>query len=284
MTSARTKRPQPIRSLGPWRLIGAALREFRNGWKPYVAIIAAVIIPVDLIGLFSITSDTSIGVYSSFATIIMNVALLWTMVQKGRTGVFPQVHKAYYDGSIVLVRFLVVCALVVGLLIPAVLGAALFAFGQMAFTAYDAPFGEQAILALACSLFAIPSIWMLARFGLAPFVVVDTNLRPMAAMRYARRLTLGHFWRIFGHYVALALFLILLSIPIAAVTALLAFLKLTPLATLFFQLATTFTALPLANLYLLRLYRNLEPKSEAKVDPEPTAEPPEVEPTLEPSA
>ena len=51
-------------------------------------------------------------------------------------------------------------------------------------------------------------------------------------------------------------------------------LKLGPLALLFAQLCTNFIALPLTSIYLLRLYRALEPKPRAErsqYEPDPEA-------------
>lgn len=261
MTSTRTKKNQLPKPLGAWKLIRAAIDEYKNDWKPYIAILAIVAVPTNVLALSnSITSDATVGSYISFAALIMNVALTWAIVERARTGVVPRPSAAYYDGGIAIVRFLLVTAALVLMLVPAALGVVIYLASIAAGDIAGTSLGEQLLIALVCLVMVMPSLWLLVRFGLAPVIAVTTGLRPIAALRYARRLTLGRFWRMTGRYTVLVLFLVALSIPIALVTALLAFLKLGPLAMLFFQLATTFTALPLANIYIFRLYRDLEPK------------------------
>jgi hypothetical protein len=152
------------------------------------------------------------------------------------------------------------------MLVPAALGAAVYLAATTAGIDSGAPVSEQLLIGFVCLLVALPSFHLLIRFGLAPVAAIDSDLRPLAALRYARRLTLGKYWRLAGRYVSLLILIVIIAIPIALVTALFAMLKLVPVATLWFQLATTFTALPIANIYLLKLYHELEPKP--KVDKE----------------
>jgi hypothetical protein len=260
--SRKNRTSSPIRA---WKLMRTALSELRQNWGGFALILAVIAVPTNIIGLSkAVSGDPALGAYMSFAALVMNVALIWSIMERDRTGVMPRPHQAFYDGSVALVRFLVVTALLVLMLVPAALGAAIYLASNSAATASGSPIIEELLIGIVCGVLALPSIWMLTRFALAPVITVATGLRPVAAMRYARKLTIGRFWRMFGRYAALVLFLIVLSIPIALVTALLAFLKLATLATLFFQIATTFLALPFANLYIYHLYRGLEPTPEPK--------------------
>ena len=261
---------KPHQMITARELARSAFTELRSGWKRYVAIVAIVIVPVDLLALTSSVTgeDPTLSTYSLIVSLIMNVALIWAIVQKDHTGVIPRVGAAYYEGSIAIVRFFLVSAALVLMLAPAALGGAIYVAANTAGINSAAPVGEQLLIGIVCLLLALPSFHLLIRFGLALVAVVDGGMRPLAALRYARRLTFGKYWRLAGRYINLFLLIILIAIPISIGTFILAFLKLVPVATLFFQLATTFTALPIMNMYLLHLYHDIEPKSK---EPEPTA-------------
>jgi hypothetical protein len=243
-----------------WKLWRAAWNDFRNDWMSYAKILAVVAIPINYLGLFSsIATDASMNAYTSIASITMNVALIWAIVRADKTGEVPKVSSSYYDGSVAIVRFLLVTILLVLMLLPAAFAAAIYLASMSAInTSSSLP--EQLLIGTVCVLIALPSFWLIIRYGLAPIATIDTGLPPIAALRYARNLTLGRFWRTLARYALLAIFLLVLAIPIAIVTAVLSFLKLGPVPTIFFQLATTFTALPLGNIYLLKLMHALAEK------------------------
>ncbi len=244
-----------------WILWRASWKNFRVYWLHYVKVMAVVSLPINLLGLStSLATDASLNAYISIAAILMNVALIWAIFQIEKTGQAPRLSSSYYDGSVAIVRYLLVSISLVLMLVPAAFGAAIYLSSIRAIdTASSTP--EQLLIGLVCVLIALPSVWLIVRFGLAPIVAIVYGLSPFAALRYARSLTLGHFWQTAGRYGMLGLGLIALAVPIALATAGLSLLKLGPLATLFGQLATTFTALPLANIYLLHLLRGLEHQS-----------------------
>jgi hypothetical protein len=245
------------------QLARQAVTELRAGWKRYISIIAIVIVPIDLIGLSNSAAggDATVGVYSLIISLTMNVALIWAIVQRDRTGVIPRMSTAYYEGSVAVVRFFLVSSALVIMLAPAALGAATYIAAQTAGVNSSAPAAEQLLIGIPCLMLALISAHLLIRFGLSLVAVIDSDLRPLAALRYARVLTLGRYWRVVGRYLGLFVLIIAIAVPIAIVTMFLAFLRLVPVATLFFQLVTTFTVLPVTNLYLLRLYRGMEPET-----------------------
>ena len=252
--------PRKPKLISAWKLWRAAWSDFRADWKYYAKILAVVAIPINLLGLSSsLSTDPSVNAYTSVAAIIMNVALIWAIVYAEKNKFVPGIAVSYYDGSVAIVRFLLATVVLVVWLIPAAFGAAIY-LASLNVVSAGATLSEQLLIGSVCILIALPSVWLLTRFGLAPLVTVESGMRPIAALRYARNLTLGRFWRTLSHYALLALYLIGLAVPIAIVTAVLSFLKLGAVPTVFFQLATTFTTLPLANLYLLRLLRTLEHK------------------------
>ncbi len=273
--TASKKKPANHGFITARQLSKDARAELKSGWKRYALILACVAVPSDLLGMTGTAGPfTTIGAFLLVASLVMNVAIVWAVVQKERTGVIPRPSEAYYDGSVAFVRFVLVMLALLVLAIPATIGLVFYAMAQSAFQTTGASIGEEFLIGFVCFLPGLLSAWWFARFGLAITAVVASDLRPMAALRYARRLTLGRFWIVVRRYLGLFATLLLLAIPVALITALLGFLKLTPLAVLFFQLCTTFIALPLTNIYLLNLYRALEPKSRterSQYEPEPEA-------------
>jgi hypothetical protein len=238
-----------------------ALDEFKAGWKRYALILACVAVPSDIIGMTGSAGPfTTVGTFLLMASLVMNVAIAYAVVQRERTGSIPRPAQAYYDGSGAFVRFVLVMLALLVFALPVTLGVVFYAMAQSAFLATGASPGEEALITFVCALPALLSGWWGTRFGLALIAVVASDLRPIAALRYARTLTIGRFWATARRYIGLFILLVLVAIPISLVTALLGFLKLTSLALLVFQLSTTFVALPLTNIYLLKLYRALEPK------------------------
>jgi hypothetical protein len=104
---------------------------------------------------------------------------------------------------------------------------------------------------------SLPSFFLLVRYGLAPFAVVQDGLRPVEALRLSRRYTTGRFWRVAARFGVLALYLLVVSLPISLVAFLLSLIHLSNISAVFFELATTLFVLPIANIYIFRLYRNL---------------------------
>ena len=187
----RAKRPRPPKPLAAWKLFRAALGDFRRGWKRYGLILAVVAVPLDLLMLLpGVAADPNFQAYSQLAFIIMNVALVWAMVEHERTGHIPRPAAAYYSGSAAIVRFLLTTILLVLLLIPAALGTAFYVVGAAAVDAVGT-LAEQLLITFVCLLIALPSVLLLVRFGLAPIISVANGLRPIHALRYSRSLTLG---------------------------------------------------------------------------------------------
>jgi membrane-anchored glycerophosphoryl diester phosphodiesterase (GDPDase) len=256
---SKPKRGKAEKPLTARKITRATLTEFKDHWKAYVLILAVVTIPSDLITLiFQLSTDQVASTYLSFAAIIMNASLIWAIVRHDKDGRMPSVISSYYDGSVALVRYIVVTIAIVVLLIPAALGGALYATGLEAVTAAGSPGTEVWLIAFVALLIASPSFVLLVRFGLASYGVIADGLGPIEALRRTRRYTLGRFWRVTGRFVILGLLLTVISIPITIVTIILGALHLGSISTTFFEIATTLVALPVANIYLYRLYRNLQ--------------------------
>lgn len=259
------KRPKKTQSLpaprpiGAWQLWKASITELWRGWKGYTLILAVIAVPSDLLALSpTLGKDAGFNSFFEVAAVIMNIALAWAVVQRERTGKIPRPAAAYYEGSVLIVRYLSATFLLVLTLIPAAVSAVLFVFGVLAVADGGGSLVEQLLIIGVSLVIAAPSFWMLVRFGLGPTVTVTTDLRPLAALRYSRLLTVGRFWRMLGRYICLILGIVIAAIPISLITALLSLLHLGLVSVLFFQLVTTFVAFPLINIYLIRLFRYLE--------------------------
>jgi hypothetical protein len=276
---ARAPRPAHAHTVSAWQLFKASWRDYRRDWKGYLAIIAVVGVPVGVAGLFSsLAEDPIASVFINGAIVVMNVALLWAIVQREHTGKVPGPGSAYYDGSVALLRFLVTVVIICLMLIPALFGTVLYLLGMDSAAVYGTAI-ETVLIGFISLLLAMLSAWMFARFGLAPIIVVTDGLRPLAALRYSRQLTLRRFWRIFARYAMFFIYAVIICLPLVAISYFLVRIKEDEIAGLFFGAATTVIVLPLAYLYLLHLYRSLQnatvittEPAHPHASPEPAAE------------
>jgi hypothetical protein len=250
-------KPRPIDS--GWQIFRYALGLYRAHWKRYVKILAVVSVPVSIVSVIHLGSADAVAQsYVSFASIVMNVAFIWAAAQTIDTGKAPTVRSAYYDGSLALVRFVLVSFIIFAIMLPAAAGVALYVLGLKAADYYGV-YGPELIFDGGLSLLLVAlTVWLLVRFGLTPFAIVDTDLRPVLALRRIRALSLRRFWTIASRLGMLALFLIAVAAPSALIVFGLAFLPIGVLPLILLQILATLTVLPIGNLYLLRLYRLLE--------------------------
>lgn len=264
----KPKRLKPAKPITARKLAKAAWRELKTGFKRYALIIGVVAVPQNLISLSaSLAGNSTVTIVVNLAILTMNVVLIWAMVEREKTGVIPGPLTAYYDGSITLVRSVVVYAILLVMLIPLAIASSVYVLLLMGAEYGITTAAEEVLIGSICLLISLISFWLLARYLLAVIGVIADNLRPIAAVRFARQLTLGRFWRVVGRLAMLVLMLAVISIPISGVTALLTALKLPTLGAIVFKLVTSMVALPFAYAYLLALYRDLS--ASALVAPNP---------------
>jgi hypothetical protein len=295
--SKRKKRAQVPKPLTARKLIRASLREFGSNWKTYCLVVGLIAVPVDILSaVFSLsTSDVSYA-YFSLAAYVSIVALIWAIVHGHTTGRASTLSEAYYDGSAAVVRYFLVSMVLVVLLIPAAFGAALYVTGLTASSSTGSYGPVLMLIAFVAFVIAIPSGVLLVRFGLAPFVIVQDGLPPAAALKLARSYTMGRFWPLVGRYIILGLALLGLLIPIIIATIVLSLIHLGAIATPVFEIASTLLILPMANIYMYRLFLSIseptadEPKSTdvqtqvQKTSEEPTETKEKATPEAEPAA
>lgn len=273
MTASRPQRsrptkPKPAPPIPARRLARVAWASLRSGFKPYALIVAVVVIPQNIISLSSsLSGNGTVSLLMNLAILLMNVVLIWAIVEREKTGHIPGPLTTYYDGSITFVRAIVVYAMMLVLLIPLAIGSGVYVTLLLGSQYGVTTRAEEVLIGLVCLLIASISLWLLVRYLLATIAVVADNLRPLAAMRFARQLTLGRFWRVAARLAMLIVFLALISAPISALAALFSALKLATLGTIIFKIVTSMVALPFAYIYLLELYRGLE--ATAAVAPNP---------------
>jgi len=259
-----SKKPKLAKLMRARELVAGALSEFRAYWKRYVAIMTVIAVPVGLLGLSStLSKDQTISGYVIFALFAMYAALVWGMAHREENGVVPRPLEAYYEGSVALIRLIIVSILIVFMFIPAILGTLIYLMSLISVEPGTSQTAARVLIDLIALMLGTVTAWLVMRFALAPLVVVADGLRPLDALRYARQLTLGYFWQIVRRVAVLLLLLLIVAVPLTLITVILYFIKVPQvLCDVIFQILATVVMLPIANIYLLRLYRDLENKAE----------------------
>jgi hypothetical protein len=253
----KVKLPRLVRS---WPLVKNSTRDYLADWWYYVKLLSFVALPINIASIFSVFQDPYSSSYVSLAAVVMNVTLIWAIIQRQETGEFTSIKRSYYDSSVALVRFMLTSFLLVLMLIPAAFGLTLYALGAADPTGITGI--EVWLVGLVSLIFALPSVYLLVRHSLAPLASIRDGLAPMAALRRSRMLTKGYFWQTLGRLVILGLLLLVISFPITLLALGFSALKLPSQAQAVFHILATFTALPIANLYLLRLLEAIESAKE----------------------
>ena len=251
---AKARRPKLVSS---WRLFRTSLGQYRAGWRRYVMITGLVAAPVALLSMVVRPDDAMSGAFISMALVVMNVALVWSIMHHLRHGGLPTLASAYYESSSLFLRFVLVSFALVSMLIPLAFGLILLGISLMDTAATPITSGEFGLLTLVTVVIGLPSFYLMVKYLLALVAVAVHDLRPIAALRTSSRAVSGRFWATVGRMIALVFFMLVISVPISLITALLAFGKLSALGIMFFNLLTTIIALPIANLYLFNLYQAL---------------------------
>lgn len=270
-----------------WALVKASLADYRKDWLPYVKILAVVSVPFNLVAIFDFqpADVQSFSTYGFFASIFMNVALLWSILEHNR-GHKPTMPQAYYTGVGQVVSYVLTTLLLVLMLVPLALGITIYS--AAAAPDQGTTPGEVLLVGVVALVIALPSFYLAARYGLSMLLVMRDKLRPIAALRRARQLTLGRFWPVTGRLLILVLLVLVLCVPAGLVTMGLSLLHQDAWGVALFQIITTFTVLPITYIFGLKLLDNLDElpapvkrKKAAKTDdlPEPDTKPnPKPEP------
>lgn len=239
-----------------WGITRATLKSWRKHFKLLFFVTAAVAVPANLIQLLVPSSDSSLSAYISLAAIVMNLALVWTIIQleEGRK---LKLRQAYYEGTASFVRFLLMSVLLVLELIPVGIGLLLYSVGVVGAAPGTTSFEKGFISVLVLVIFA-PSVFLINRSLLAMMVVPSGNLGPMAAIKASWRRVKGRSFQVLRRFLSLILGVFVITI-IPALAMVFLYERTTNRGFLaLLQVFTSVIVLPFINLYLYKLYRELE--------------------------
>ncbi|HSH31235.1 MAG TPA: hypothetical protein VK963_01060 [Candidatus Saccharimonadales bacterium] len=194
---------------GSWRLLRQSLGQLRRHWRPLVGIVVIVAAPVSLLNASAAANpDSSLAAYGSLATVVMNAALIWSIVELHQ-GHPVTLQRAYYSGTAAFVRFTLVALVLALQLVPLAIGAVVYAYGTSGPAVATPP--ERLLLGLICLLLALPTLYWMSRSVFSLYIVQQAGMTPVRALRQSAAI-------VRGQTVAVARRLIVLAI--IAVTAL----------------------------------------------------------------
>jgi hypothetical protein len=248
---------QPARPT-PWQLFRQSLRDYRANWRLIVKIMLIVALPVAVLSNFGLDSsgDSTFSAYLAFAQLGMNVALIYAII-KLLGGQKVSMRQAYYTGSAMLIRLVLVTLLLFCMTIFLLLSALILGYGVIS-PGTQLTVVEQALLVVLAIAIAIPSIILLTRGLFALYVIFETDKGPIQAVRESRLLTKGRVLVTLGRLVALVAFLLLLLVIPALILIPLQELTQWTIFAILLQTATSLIVLPVANFYLYRYYQGLK--------------------------
>lgn len=202
------------------------------------------------------TGDSATSAYLTLAQLAMNSAIIYAIMGIGR-GERLSVKRSYYEGSIGLIR-LILLALVM------VLISMVFIFGLIILTVGllmpDTPLmlGEKLLLGLLAGVLIIPGLYLIARSLMAPYVIFDSDIGPFQAIAQSWDITKGKGWKFLVTLVMLAVYVIaLLVIPSTILLVLQSYTNWSILL-LLLQIIVGLVVIPLTNLYLYNCYQGLK--------------------------
>lgn len=241
----------------PWTLFKRALKDYRENWLQLAKIIGIVAVPVAILSgtVATPTADTTSSAYLSFAQLAMNVAAVYTII-KMVNGKKVGVREAYYTGSSVLIRLMLLSVLLVLMLALATIGLFILGAGTATGSALP-PFAVLLIVLLAVAL-AIPSVVMLVRSGWGIYILFESEKGPIEAIRESRKFTKGKVVVTLSRLVALGFFVLLLMLIPAGVLISLSYVTGWVIWTILLQILANLTILPISSFYLYRYYQRLK--------------------------
>ncbi len=246
--------PKTAKLPSVWRLLNSSLAVVRANWKILFGVVALVAVPSALVGLVSnLAAGTTVAAYLGLAALLMNTALIWTTAELG-AGRAVTLRRAYYDGTGVLVRLMLVGLVLALCTLPLAGGLALIG-ASLGTAAVQS--GERILLGLVALVLALPSLLLISNYVFAIFPAAAGDW-PVTALNISRQAVRGRVWAVGGRLLALAAVLI---IVLAAPTVVLMWASFTTGAAIWLsllQLITSLAVLPLLMVYLHQLYRELQ--------------------------
>jgi hypothetical protein len=239
----------------PRHLLKETFKSFRNHWGKLVLIALVIGAPTGLVTLFLGAADSELAPYLSLAAVLMNLALIWSIMQLDK-GERVTIKRAYYEGGTAVVRFFLVTITLALMLFPLMIGAIVFAAGVVG-EGVTVSVGEQVLLGVVWLLLSFPTMFWLTRYLLSLITVVAENHTPVQALRASKKLVKGRSWTVAGRLAALGLVsLLVLALPAILLSIVVGSEADVSRASL--QLFTTTIILPFSYLYLYKLYQALK--------------------------
>lgn len=200
-------------------LIKNSLKDIWSFRRTLAPIILLIMIPVVILNLIT-NSDQTLGTYGSFATLIMNIAIISAVIKLKVGAKRVTMAEAYYGGTTRFVAFMCVVALLGLQLLPMLIGGLIYVSGSTGATVGLGPV-EMALLGGIWLLFSIPTFRWLTRSVFALYLVQDASMRPVESVRASSALVRGKSWGVFGRILVGTIFMIIILIlPSLAISTL----------------------------------------------------------------
>jgi hypothetical protein len=235
-------------------LFTQTLQDLWGAKLTFLKVLLSVALPTGLITLL-VGEDSVVASYVSLATMFLNLALIWTVVEV-KAGRPVTIKSAYYFGTAGIVRFLLTALIIALQLIPFTLGAAIYTNGVSGSTT-SVTIPEKVLLGLVWLLLAWPSVYWVTRSIFSIYPIVEDLLPPVAALKASAARVKGRFFPVLGRLmVLLVVMVVVLAVPSFFLLGLEGVGR--HWASFGLQLVSTVLFLPFSSLYLYNLYRALK--------------------------
>lgn len=239
----------------PIRLSLESAKDWWRWKRLLLPIVLVVAVPAMLV--YFVTGDTepTLSAYTAFATLFMNTAVIWS-VQQLAAGKKVTIKAAYYQGTAMAVRLILLSGLYFLMAVPFLIGALIYLNGVLGETPVSG-LGENLLLLAVWLLLALPSLYWLSRSIFGIFSLADGN-GPLESARASRALVHGRILPAGGR-LGWLLLLLLLMVTLPSYVILNTFSDSAYIyASGLLQLLSGLLVVPFSYLYLHRLYANLK--------------------------
>lgn len=244
-------------------LVKLTLNEIWGNRSTLTPIILLIMTPIVILNLLT-GNDQTLGTYGSFATLIMNIAIIYAVIKLKTGSKKLSLSQVYYGGTTRFVAFMCVVALLGAQLIPALLGGLVYVSGSTGATVGLGAV-EKTLLGGVWLLFSIPTFRWLTRSVFALYLIQDPDMRPIAAVRASSALVRGKSWSVFGRILIGTIFMVgVLLIPSLLISTLPETASLIyKLATGLLQIISALILVPFASMYGYNIVEALGGKPKA---------------------
>lgn len=238
--------------IGAHRLLIDSLRFLRTHLKviaKVTALAAAVNILIDL-GL----SSEAVGLYQSIWFVIISCATIWTIRHAEDKQTTVSLTRAYYTGTAPALKFFLTLILVALATLPFSIGA--FVYSVVTAVAAGSSVVEQVLAGGLWLALGFASLLLLARIAFALLIVTLPDIRPLQSLRISWQVVKGKANFVVSRLAILFFYIGVVSILVIVGTS---FLPLSiTIGNAFISVLGSMIALPLAYIYLFKLYKTVK--------------------------